>query len=153
MDPIFNMNDDLMNLLDMPVVPQIVFVLVEIVQQDVVMEDRSQVSSDNLTLLKFPNFQICMKSDDHRVPTKDSKAEIEVCSKSLCNGIKTLHFLKVVFPGSGKRFAAQVLPPWRSEAGIKMARMGGIAVFTKSPIDLHRRRGKVVKRRNQSSRK
>ncbi len=25
-DPIFNMNDDLMNLLDMPVVPQIVFV-------------------------------------------------------------------------------------------------------------------------------
>ena len=26
MDPIFNMNDDLMNLLDMPVVPQIVFV-------------------------------------------------------------------------------------------------------------------------------
>jgi len=104
-------------------------------------------------LLHFDKFDLILRSDDARVPRIDSTAEVEVCKKLIMGGTKTLHFLKLLFPKSGRRLAAQILPPWRSMAGVKMARMGGAAVLTNCPKDIFRRTARRTVTRGRNNRR
>merc|ERR1719219_384387 len=113
------------------------------------IEDREEEAME-VSLLHFDKFDLILKSDDTRVPSVDTTAEVEVCKKLILGGTKTLHFLKLKFPRSGRRLAAQILPPWRSLAGVNMARMSGAAVLTKCPKDIFTRshRRTIKHRRN-----